>query len=234
MTEVSNNMLAGLLSIVIVMSLFSVATVTFKPLGESITGAATGTGLVNLTLDSAVEIVLLRNDSEFGEGYPSTTGNGILNIASNESDNCGVGRAAAECFNNGSQGNGTDLGTGTLVYPFVARVDGNDVTTCLRVQAGSSAVAFIGGADQTPTFRFAGKNNESVAETGADADSCYGTLADTWTAVTTSYTTICDTVNHTDENDEVRIHWELGIPTDAEGEKSNTMTICAAGDCGSC
>jgi hypothetical protein len=51
---------------------------------------------------------------------------------------------------------------------------------------------------------------------------------------TPTWTTVCDTLNHTDSNDEVRIHWKLGIPDDAEGAKSNTITVCGAGDCGSC
>jgi hypothetical protein len=226
MKEISNNLLAALLIAAIAISGFGVLTIsnyiTQQP--TKIMGAATGTGKVNLSISEAVEIVLLRNESLFGAGFPNIGGGGIVNIESNKTDNCGT--AGATCFYNGSEGNGTEYGTGTHVYPFVARVEGNDESTCLRVEAASTAASFIGGAAQTPTFKFGGKDNESI--------SCYGTLTTAWSDVGISWTTICDTTNHTDANDEVRIHWQLGIPTDAAGTKSNTITVCAAGTCGTC
>ncbi len=226
MKEISNNLLAALLIAAIVISGFGLLTLSSYLTGGKfeLTGAATGTGKVNLSITEAVEIVLLRNESLFGSGYTNAAVDGLLTIATNQSGNKGTGGATS--FYNGSEGNGTEYGTGTHVYPFVAKVEGNDESTCLRVLAASAAASFIGGVAQTPTFKFGGKNNET--------SSCYGTLATAWTDVGTSYTTICDTTNHTDTNDEVRIHWQLGIPTDAWGSKSNTITICAAGTCGSC
>ena len=229
MKDISNNLLAALLIVAIAISGFGLFTLSSYLSGGQfgLTGAVTGAGKVNMTITEAVEITLLRNESLFGSGYTNAGGGGLLNIASNKSGNCGTG--GATCFYNGSEGNGTDYGTagGTHVYPFVARIGGNDESTCLRVEATSGASGFIGGVTPSaPTFTFAGKNNES--------NSCYGTLASAWTTVSTGYTTVCNTVNHTDANDEVRIHWDLGIPEDATGGKSDTITVCAAGDCGSC
>ncbi len=231
MKEISNNLLAALLIVAIAISGFGILTisnyVTRQPAG--IMGAATGTGKVNLTISEAIEIQLLRNESLFGAGFPNSGGGGLLVITSNKTDNCGTG--GATCFYNGSEGNGTNYGTSsTYVYPFVARIGGNDESTCLRVEAASDASGFIGGATPSgPTFAFAGKNNET-----STVASCYGTLANAWTAVSTGWTTVCNTVNHTDSNDEVRIHWQLGLPEDAAGSKSDVITVCAAGDCGSC
>jgi len=229
MKDISNNLLAALLIVAIAISGFGILTisnyVTRQPAG--IVGAAASTGKVNLTITEAIELVLLRNESLFGAGFPNAGGGGLLVVTSNRTGNCGTG--GATCFYNGSEGNGTDYGTagGTHVYPFVAQIGGNDESTCLRVEATSDASGFIGGVTPSaPTFTFAGKNNES--------NSCYGTLTSAWTTVSTGWATVCNTVNHTDTNDEVRIHWQLGIPEDAAGSKTDTITVCAAGDCGSC
>ena len=221
MKEISNNLLIALLVVAIVISGFGILTIYNYIANQptEIMGAATGTGKVNLSITESVEITLLRNESLFGSGYTNSAGDGILYIATNASDNCGT--AGATCFYNGSEGNGTDYGNGpTYVYPFVAQIGGNDVSTCLEVEATSDA-NFIGGT--SPSFKFAGKNNES--------NSCYTGLQSAWLDMTTGYQTVCQETNHTDTNDEVRIHWQLGIPEDAAGDKSNVITVCVSGDC---
>jgi hypothetical protein len=234
---VSNNILAVLLVLAIIVSVLGIATISIYLPPPSLTGAVTAPGKVNLSITSGVELVLLRNESLFGSGYPNILLGGLLYIATNQSPSQNCGTLGAACFNNGSEGNGTNYGTGTYSYPFVARIGGNDPSTCLRIYAASSADEFIGGVQPSaPVFQFAGKQNESTL-VGSPADSCYGgTLNSTWGIVmkTPTWTTVCDILNHTDSNDEVRIHWRLGIPEDAQGSKSNTITVCAAGDCGSC
>jgi len=230
MAEISNNLLAGLLIVAILVSVVGLAnTLTLIPVIRYTGAATTGTGKTNVTIESAVSIVLLRNETDFGAGYPNS--NGILYIWSNNTAPNWDGQGGS--FNNGSEGNGTDYNTGTHVYPFVVQNSGNDASTCIRIRSDKTASQFIGGVAQTPVFQFAGKQNESSAW-GAPHDSCYGTLTEAWTDMSTSYVTVCDTLNHTDSNDEIRIHFRLGIPEDAAGAKTATVTVAGCNPCAAC
>ncbi len=242
MAEISNNLIAGLLIVAILISIVGLAnTLTLMQYPVKYTGAATtGTGKANVTIESALSIRLLRNESWFGSGYPNSQGGGILEIWSNNTAPNWDGTAGTGSFNNGSEGNGTDYNTGTHVYPFVVENNGNDPNTCIRVYADKTAQQFIGGAAQTPEFRFAGKNNESAwgsTNTGCSGsypDACTSGLVQTWTDMGTSSTTVCTTLNSSQCSDEIRIHFLLGIPEDAAGSKTATVTVAGCNPCGAC
>jgi hypothetical protein len=239
MAGVSNNVLAGLLVVAIVVSIFGIAQISMiaPPVMVTYTGAATG--VANVTVESSVAIDMIKNETNFGVGYPNSVSTGtILNIATNQSGgnpwgDAAPGGAASGYFNNGTEGNETNCtygqggnDTGPCAEPFVVRNSGNDPNTCIRIkaEAGSTAAGFIGGVQVTPTFKFAGKNNE----TGA----CTGTLTTAWTELTTSMQDVCTALNQTDSSDEIRIHFQLGIPPDSPpGEKIATLTLCADASC---
>jgi hypothetical protein len=180
--------------------------------GIRITGAATG--VTNLTVQSLASIRMIRNVSDFGNG--TVTAGGVLTHLYTNSTN-------TNGFYNGSEGNGTNYGTGTYVYPFVVENDGNDDSTCVKI-SGSPASTFIGGTN--PEFHFAAQNNE----TGA----CASGLHTEWQPVTTSETNACESL-HTESGgsgaNTIRIHWHIGVPYDAQGTKTNTITISAYGSC---
>jgi hypothetical protein len=211
MVEMSNNILAGLLLVAVVLSAFSLLSIMTIPT-QLLTGAATtGTGLANVTIQSSYSIKMVRNISNFGSG---TIINGQLRHLYSNSTNDGG-------FYNGSEGNGTDYGTGTYAYPFVVENDGNDDTTCVQV-SGTAASSFIGG--NSPVFEAAAAENET--------GSCAAGLVSAWTTVDGTADTMCQQLQMELGNDELRLHWHIGVPDDsAEGEKTNTITITALNAC---
>ncbi|MEM2117286.1 MAG: hypothetical protein QW754_06140 [Thermoplasmata archaeon] len=209
---ISNILLVLLLIAFILISTGFVTLLIQGPSGR-LTGAATG--VTNLSIQSLASIRLIRNVSDFGSGNPIP--GGILNITTNQTNTNG--------FNNGSEGNGTDYGEGTHVYPFVVENDGNDDTTCVNVTAQYSASTFIGGTG--PIFRLASRDNET--------GSCAAGLKTSWTDVTTSPITVCSSL-HTETGgggaNTIRIHWWIGIPYDApNGTKNNTITVSGHDNC---
>ncbi|MCD6591003.1 MAG: hypothetical protein J7K72_03445 [Candidatus Aenigmarchaeota archaeon] len=211
MGEISNNVLAALLIVAILVTSVGIWTLSRIPTAIY-TGAATG--VTNLTVESLASIRLIRNVSDFGQGLPnpSTT----LDLWSNATNTNG--------FNNGSEGNGTNYGSGTHVYPFVVENDGNDDTTCVKV-SGSDASTFIGGKD--PVFQVAAHDNET--------GSCHTNLHTEWQNVSGSEVTVCEEL-HTEQGgggaNTIRLHWHIGLPYDATPTThSNTITVSAYGSC---
>jgi|GEM_PF-2389818 len=245
MAEISNNLLAALLIVAVVISI--VGLVNIFTLAPVIRYTGVATGKANVSIESQLSIKLLRNETLFGSGSPNLAATGTaVAIWSNRTSIQVDGDASSDigAFNNGSQGNGTDYNTGTYVYPFVVENDGNDPDTCIRISAAQAAASFIGGVAQTPHFYWAAMANESTwgsTQSGAPstltANPCIGTgtaLVDEWTEMTTSSATVCDPLNATDWTDELRIHFRLEIPTDASGGKQTTVTVSGCNPCGGC
>jgi hypothetical protein len=169
-------------------------------------------------VSSQVSIRLLRNVSDFGASViPSSVETWI---ATNQNN---TNTTQSTTFYNGSEGNGTNYGTGTYVYPFVVENDGNDNSTCINV-SGSNAAAFIGGSSQTPAFNTMLTENET-GSCGA------GSKAAGWIPINTSGAVICLNTSSEGTRDEIRIHWQMGIPDDVVGTRSNTITIAAWNTC---
>lgn len=219
MAQISNNILAALLLLAIVISgagVLSVLTIT----APKLTGAATsGSGVTNLTISSIYSILMLRNMSDFGTG--DIISGQIYHIYTNATN---TNAGASSPFRNGSEGNGSDYGTGTYVYPFVIENDGNDNTTCVQLE-GNPAATFIGSG---AVFEASEKDNET-----AEGPSCEGNKAFTWQPVNvTNPMTVCQQLHSDGTKDSIRIHWHLGIPDSAVPEtKSNTITITALNSC---
>jgi len=249
MVEISNNTLAALLIVAVLVSIVGlVNTLTLIPVIQY-TGVATGKA--NVTIESAVSIKLLKNESLFGAGFPNLVCTGRLDIATNQSNQEGDRGSPVGFFNNGTEGNNTAQNctygksglddSGTCAEPFVVQNDGNDPATCVKINADKAAQAFIGGSQQTPLFQWAGMNNESAwgsSNAGcpsAVTDACLVGLNQTWRDMTTgSGGPVCTQLNHTDCSDEIRIHFLLGVPSDATGGKQALVTVSGCNPCGSC
>ncbi len=211
MVEMSNNILAGLLLVAVVLSAIGLLSLLSVPIMQLTGAATTGTGLANVTVQSSYSVKMVRNISNFGSG---TIIEGSIRHLYSNSTNAGG-------FYNGSEGNGTDYGTGTYAYPFVVENDGNDDTTCIKV-SGTAAGTFIGGTNSV--FEAAAKENET--------GSCSTGLVTAWTTVSAGVQTLCSELQMDLNNDELRIHWHIGIPDDASpAEKTNTITITASNAC---
>ena len=194
--------------------------------GINITGALTsGTGVTNLSITESFSIRMVRNLSDFGAStLPSSVRTWIATNAIN-------GNASqTTTFYNGSEGNGSanDYGTGTHVYPFVVENDGNDNTTCVKI-TGTAAASFIGGSSfGGPAFNAMETDNET-----ASGVSCGGAKASSWMPVNGTWgALICAQLRSDATIDELRIHWQVGIPDDASpSAKSNTITVTAYNNC---
>jgi len=219
----ANRILMVLLSLSVVTLIISfIGLLNVMEIGKlRITGAAsTGAGVTNLSLTSSVSIkfVYNRNISDFGT---STIPPSVETWIATNQNNTNATQSTA--FNNGSEGNGTNYGAGTYVYPFVVENDGNDNSTCINV-SGQNADNFIGGTSQQEVFNTMMVENET-GSCGA------GAKATGWIPMNTSGGVICLNMSSEATRDEVRVHWQLGIPDDAVGTKSNTITIAAWNTC---
>ncbi len=216
MVEVSNNLLAGLLLVAIVIS--GSGFLIIAGMGPVvITGRATELyGTANVTIGTYAAIKMLRNVTDFGS---SALGGADVTIHTQQ-QNLGTGYA----FNNGSEGNGTNYGTGTYAYPFVVKNIGNR-----NVSINLSADKEAGDADPwihaAAAALFKGKNNNTLG--GCDAD-WQGAFAEgSWTNLNESQTIVCTDLYPNESRDEIRMHFRLQIPSAAAGPKGTVITIGA-------
>lgn len=250
MAEISNNLLAGLLIVAILVSIVGLAN-TFTMIQYPVTGfAGSGTGKANLTVVAAVSITLLRNESLFGSGYNYEAQ--ALTLRTNNSNQEGNRGTTDGWFNNGSEGNmsGGNCTYGKSGYdntscanPFVVKNDGNDDTTCIKVYAAQTADTWIGGVIDTPSFKAMATHNESAwggtepeCTAPAYAAACTTGLQSGWSAEMTttspSALTMCQELNSSTCSDELRIHFKLEIPRDTVfGGKQTTVTVTGADNC---
>ncbi len=223
MAEISNNLIASLLVIAILVS--GVGVFTLANLRITVTGRAPlEYGTANVSITGAVAIDMVRNVTDFGDSILAGAGR-ILDTQSQ--NNCG-GLCA---FDDGSEANGTNVagcdGTEALcAFPFVVENEGN-VNVSLNISADTEASSWIhSGAGAY----FKGKSGNVSGQTGscsADYGSGYG--EGSWTALNVSETVVCSDLDYRDtpEIDKLRIHFRLSIPSDAVGPKGEIINIGA-------
>lgn len=222
MAEISNNMIAALLVLAILVSGFGVLSmVSFE--GRRVTGGATSDiGAANVTISGAVAIEL--NSSRPGTydeiNFDTGTLGGAQREITSESDNYGT-------FDDGWTGDGSGIGScddteENCAFPLVLINTGN-VNASINVTSDKAAATFIGtGASQY----IRGRDHESGA-CGIN----YTSGAGTWQTLDTNEVEICYSMEYSgssqDAQDEIQIHLNLTIPSDAEGTKQETITIGA-------
>lgn len=214
MAEISNNLLAVLLVVAILVSGFGL--LSLMEIGRiSVTGIATGRANVSIT--GAPSIEMIRNITNFG----SSDLGGSTRTIDSQTDNFGN-------FSDGSEGNGTNLGkcateetSENCSYPMVINNSGN-VNVEINISADADADSWINSA---ALAYFKGKNNES----GACTD--YSEFGEgSWVALndSTDDRQACGVLQFGDSADELRVHFQLVIPSQTgPGGKNSVITIQA-------
>ena len=233
MAEISNNLIAGLLIVAILISAFGVITISnlIPVMGPiEVTGRALEYGTANVTITGEVAIEMIRNVTDFDS---SSLGGANREITTTQV-NYGT-------FDAGSEGNGTDQ-TGcsdteaTCAYPFVLENIGN-TNVSINLSASQNASDWIGGNPSYANISFKGKENQSnTAAAGAACGASFTTNNDAgnfgelpyWLGLSTTETTLCSDMEYNDTHDEVRIHFNLTIPSDAIAA-TGTGTIVTIG-----
>ena len=218
MVEISNNLLAGLLVVAIVISASSAFIISnIGPI--TVTGRTLEFGTANVTISGLAAIEMKRNVTNFGTS--TIAGQGRTIHTQQENNWTGGGT-----FNNGSEGNGTNYGTGTPAYPFVVDNIGN-VNVSINISTANEAGSGTPWIGTGAAAHFKGKNNQSTGPCAADFGSGFG--EGSWTALNVSETVVCSDLNFLDapETDELRIHFRIQIPSDAVGTKGEIVTIGA-------
>lgn len=225
MAEISNNLIASLLIVAIIISAFGVLSlIQITPV--TITGRALEYGTANVTITGAVAIEMLRNVTDFG----SSTLQGAYRNVSSQTDNSFSNTLA---FNNGSEGNGTDYGSGAFAYPFVVENIGN-VNVSINISADAEASSWIAGTVGPAAF-YKGANNFSngnIATCGINFTSTAGYGEDAaWNDLNATESEVCASMVYSESEDlsanEMRIHFRISIPTDAIGTKGSIITLGA-------
>lgn len=221
MVEVSNNVLAGLFLIALVVTVIGVASIYTFP---GFTGfATTQSGYANVTIGDEPSITLTQQVTNFGDGAISP--GAITNISTEQENTNG--------FNNGSYYNGTDFGSDVegegFAYPMIIEADGNvavSVTVASNITVNSFMNCLGGTCDQPEHLGFKALDDE--------AGSCTGTLWDNnatadWWEVSTAARQICSQLDNDDGADTLQVHFKLSIPSDAQsGLKLIGITFEAA------
>ena len=220
MAKITNNMIAVLLVIAIVVSGFSFLTISNigKVKIKTTGGASTGTGTANVTIGSSTDIILLRSVTNFGSGALG----GAIRVLTTQQDNW-------DTFRDGTEGNGTAAGEvwGTCdgsdslcAFPFVVQNAGN-VNVSINLSAAQAATDWIGTGGLA---NFKGKNNETAA-CGIN----FGAIGEgSWTALTTAETVVCNSLDFSNSgSDEIRVHFNITAPSDAIGSKGVMITVGA-------
>jgi hypothetical protein len=223
MAEVSNNLIAGLLLIAIVISGLSVyATLGFLR-GPPVTGGAiTDQGSANITIQGQVSIELITNRDvvDFDSGALDGARRELTTISDN------YGNFDDGGYGNGSTGNdvwGTcDNTEGNCAFPLVVRNNGN-LNCTLNITLTEDAVTFIGG--NGPGMFIMGQENETSA---CGQNFTTGDRRGSWINVTTATEVeICSQFDFNPSSDEIRVHWNLSVPSDASGTKGQVVTLGA-------
>ena len=215
MAEISNNLLAVLLVVAILVSGFGM--LNLMEIGRiRVTGIATGQANVSITGAPSIEMV--QNITDFGA---SDLGGAQRNL-STQADNC--------CnFSDGTEGNDTNLDLGdcdmtdpiNCSRPMVVNNTGN-VNVEINISSADDPYTWIHGAGMA---YFKGKNNES----GACTDWA-GFGEGSWVLMNNSPDDrqACSTLQFGLSQNELRIHYLLTVPSaTTPGTKVNVITIQA-------
>lgn len=208
MAEISNNLIAVLLVVAILISGLSAVTVANMGRWAVTGGVPLEYGTANVSITGAVLIDMLRNVTDFDSGTLDGQWRVIDTLGT--SNNPGG-------FDDGTEGNGSGDSAdecssnydaeGYCAFPFVVLNEGN-VNVSINISADDEARDWIsGGAYQQVAYR----DNAS----GACSADLGEFVLSAWTDLNTTETVLCSDLNFTN-SDTLRIHFKLGIPSDTE------------------
>jgi hypothetical protein len=165
---------------------------------DGITGKATATGSVNLTVQTATTYNFTVDEIDWGSGR-----------VDEEEDYAILSTTNGTVAN----GNWTAVSQG-----FVIQNTGN-VDIIFSISFGKTATDFLGGT--SPEYKFNITDNESSSCVAAD-----GFTLDDWNDVSSEQVAVCSNFSFNDDFDEVRIDFYLKIPSDSYmDERGDTLTV---------
>ncbi|MAG60492.1 hypothetical protein CL619_01775 [archaeon] len=224
-----HKILTGMLLVALVVSVVG-TVITVDRLGSvggvGITGAAGGTGDLNITQD--ITITLPDSAIDFGNGKVDPTASfALADSAPGVSTVSGTWENISDNITVRNDGN-----TGINLTVSSNRKAGNDTTLSFICQGETDGecandVTFS-GLDSAVSFAYGIVNNEANS-CGNDLQSVYNTIASNGV----NYN-VCGCLKSGNVEDEVALYLEVGIPDDAQGQKSATLTFTSsvAGDGG--
>jgi len=224
MAEVSNKTLATLLIAAIVISLGG-TLISLNKLGKvqvgvmaGITGKATDTGMVNVTIIEDLTI----NVSDTNQGIDF--GSGIVNTPNTYEDLDSRNDTA-----HAGNGNWSETDDGILIE------NQGTVDLNITVKSGKLAAGYlcdIGGgcSEATPMYNFTCTDTVHAGSAEPpEANSCQSGETTTSTAISNSTSQVCCAqLDVTDSANLVRFDVQLRVPGDASGAKTDTVTFTSA------
>ncbi len=207
MNEISNKTLAILLIGAIVISLggtlISLNRLTRVRM-PGITGFATDEATIALQIIQLIEVQWKIDSINWGTGKVITNRSGctLKSFPTSIGPNC--------------TGTGFEAQEDGLILENTGNVDVN-----LTIKTGDSANQFIGGAN--PVYKWKGNNSEA----GSCVASAGFVLNQFYNATINTERHVCSNFSANDGLDEMRFDVEIWIPSNAEGQKSDTMTATA-------
>ena len=165
---------------------------------RGLTGKASASGTVNLTIQTATSYDLTVDDINWSSGQVDDGESyAILSTTNGTVEN----------------GNWTAVTEG-----FVVQNDGN-IDLVLDISFGKTAVNFLGGS--SPEYAYNITNNESSSCTAVG-----GFTLDSWNEVALGTINVCSNLSFDDEIDEIRIDFLLKIPEDSYIDtRGDTLTV---------
>ncbi|MAG60789.1 hypothetical protein CL619_03305 [archaeon] len=227
-----HKVLTGMLLIALVVSVVG-TVITLDRLGavggvnsaNGLTGAAGGTGDLNITQD--ITITLPDSGIDFGNGkVDPSAGYALVSSSANTAD--GTWKNNTGDADNITVRNDGNVGVNITVQSN--KQDGNHTTNSFICQsdAGGCGVGYDdGGENNALQYAFGAVNNEA----GSCTILAVGTTAFTKKDVNYDF---CDCLKTGSTQDEAALFLDIGIPADAQGQKSSTLTFTstAAGGAG--
>ncbi|MBN2102289.1 MAG: hypothetical protein JW716_05460 [Candidatus Aenigmarchaeota archaeon] len=220
--KISNNLLAVLLVLSILVSGMSFfGSYTGYEEKQAMSGMSVTSGKTNVSVISSSSITFVAgwNETWFGEGTLNPGSETI--IATNLQNN--------NSFYNGSYCNGTMVpgASGTAVKPLCIENDGNDESTCVKIQASAAPAGWItcsGSCAQTPNVTIRSYENATAGV------SCTSGLRSDWGQLNGTDRWLCEAINTTQV---IGVDLQLTLPqnTDAGTELSTTITISGTDSC---
>jgi hypothetical protein len=212
MNEISNKTLAILLIVAMAVTLFtSLYTLNIISAGKPLsTGrATTGTGEVNLTIESAKSIVLRGLTTiDFGSGYVNTSCTAHGTYANLTVDATGY-TDQGDCWTSA-----TANPPNQPTQPFRIENNGNqNVTLQIKCPEPSSFFSGYSGGNQYNISWKARANETSVSCPAASLDSTWGTCTGSYENVCTGTNFNYFTDQHASEYDEIAVDFNVVIPS---------------------
>jgi hypothetical protein len=215
-----HKVLTGMLLVALVVSVVG-TVITVDRLGalggaSGLTGAVAGSGDINITSD--ITITLTDSSIDFGNGkVDPTAGFAVVNSQAGQDTTDGTWANITDALVVRNDGN-----VGVNVTIQSSRSNGNHTTISFACEndVGGCGVGYESGGEAN-ALQF------NYVPSQAEASSCIASLLKGETAFTSAATDyeVCGCLRSAADEDTVKVDLIIGIPADAQGQKSSTLTF---------